>query len=124
MSIRMIMTTEPVMVDGVVTTYHRAQIWEGTKHPHVEDSTGLYDTEAGARKAGEELLSLYDTQANFATVLVGYMTYESAQEMRENRGVGELFHMIRNQPVGQHVVPVYTKVNDHFHTRMVISGKP
>lgn len=117
MSIRMMLTTEPVMVDGTVQKYYRYQIWEGTKHPHVEDSTGLYDTEAAARKAGEELLCLYDTQKEFATVLVGYVTYESAQELREHLGVGELFHMIRNQPIGQHVVPVYTKVNDHFHTR-------
>lgn len=117
MSIRMLMSTEAVMVDTVVTNYFRAQIWDGVKHPHIVDSTGLYDTEAAARKAGEELLCLYDTAEGFATVLLGYVTYEAMVELRENRGVGELFHMIRSQPSGSHVVPVYTKVNDAFHTR-------
>lgn len=114
MSIRMVLTTEPVMVDGTVQKYYRYQIWEGTKHPHVEDSTGLYDTEAGARKAGEELLCLYDTRKEFATVLLGYITYDAMVALREDRG-NSITLMGKNS--GQFVVPVYTKVNDAFHTR-------
>lgn len=106
MSIRIIMTTEPVMVDGVVTTYHRAQIWEGSKHPHVKDTTGLYDTEAAAREAGEELLCLYDTQENFATVLLGYCTVDIFREQYS------LATIIVKNRTWNYTVPVYTKVND------------
>ena len=120
MSIRLVMTTESVMMEGSVTRFFRAQIWDGVKHPYRLDSTNLYDTEAEAREAGEELASLYGGEReNFATVLLGYISYEGMVELQEHRGAGNLCGVIMNRPDDYHVVPVYTKVNDSFHNRAV-----
>lgn len=115
MPIRMVMTTEPVMVDGSVHKFHRAEIWGGDEHPHVMDVTGLFDNPEEARGAGEGLLELYDTPQHNDLILLGYVTVHDSLE----NGANPMSVACFKEPVGNYVVPVYIKVNDAFVTRSV-----